>query len=85
MDACTLIALVFNTATFFINWLDKLMQILGICRFSYPAMGGFQIEHGSIEARCSYLYAPERLDLRFRCFETLILRSIREQSDTTAA
>ncbi|MGB2357459.1 MAG: glycosyltransferase [Paracoccaceae bacterium] len=48
-------------------------------------MGGFQIEHGSIEARCSYLYAPERLDLRFRCFETLILRSIREQIDTTAA
>ena len=81
MDACTLIALVFNTVTFFINWLDKLMQILGICRFSYPAMGGFQIEHDSIEARCRYLYAPERLNMRFSCFETLTLPSIRAQSD----
>ncbi|MGB1696043.1 MAG: glycosyltransferase, partial [Paracoccaceae bacterium] len=61
------------------------MQILGICRFSYPAMGGFQIEHGSIEARSSHHYATVGLHLRLRCCETLILRSIREQSDTTAA
>ena len=49
------------------------MQILGICRFSYPALGGFQIEHDSIEERCDYLYAPEQLDMRFSCFETLTL------------
>ena len=57
------------------------MQILGICRFSYPALGGFQIEHDSIEERCDYLYAPEQLDMRFSCFETLTLPSIRAQSD----
>ncbi|MGB2407988.1 MAG: glycosyltransferase [Paracoccaceae bacterium] len=37
------------------------MQILGICRLSYPAVGGFQIEHGSIEARCSHHYATVEL------------------------
>ena len=57
------------------------MQILGICRFSYPALGGFQIERDTIEERCDYLYAPEQLDMRFSCFETLTLPSIRAQSD----
>ena len=57
------------------------MQILGICRFSYPAVGGFQNQHDTIEARCDYLYSPERLNMRFSAFETLTLPSIRSQSD----
>ena len=57
------------------------MQILGICRFSYPAVGGFQNEHNTVEARCNYLYSQERLNMRFSAFETFTLPSIRSQSD----
>lgn len=56
-------------------------QVIGLCRFSYPAQGGFQIEHDSLEARAAYLYAPDRLDERFRLFEAITLPSIRNQSD----
>ena len=27
------------------------MQVIGLCRFSYPAIGGFQREQGSVDAR----------------------------------
>ncbi|WP_282021938.1 putative rhamnosyl transferase [Ruegeria faecimaris] len=57
------------------------MQILGLCRFSYPAHGGFQIEHETIEDRRSYLYQPDRLEERFRLFETTSLPCIKEQTD----
>lgn len=56
-------------------------QVIGLCRFSYPALGGFQRQHESPEARARFLYAPERLDERFRLFETLTLPSIRGQTD----
>lgn len=57
------------------------MRVLGICRFSYPAEGGFKRMHDTIEEREAYLYAPERMELRFRHFETLTLPSIAGQSD----
>lgn len=57
------------------------MQTIGFCRFSYPAEGGFQVEHDTLAARRAYLYAPERLDERFRHFETICLPSIRAQTD----
>jgi hypothetical protein len=57
------------------------MQVIGFCRFSYPAEGGFQVEHDSIEARMAYLYAPARLEERFRHFETVCLPSIKGQTD----
>lgn len=57
------------------------MQVIGLCRFSYPAIGGFQVEHGSIEERMAYLYAPERMEERFRTFETMTLPSMRAQTD----
>ena len=57
------------------------MQVIGLCRFSYPAFGGFQVEHDSIEERISYLYAETRLEERFRLFETLALPCLREQTD----
>ena len=56
------------------------MRIIGICRFSYPALGGFKRMHDSIEEREAYLYAPERMKLRFGHFETLTLPSIRAQT-----
>lgn len=57
------------------------MRVIGICRFSYPAFGGFKRMHDSIEAREAYLYDPERLTLRFRHFEMLTLPSIAAQRD----
>jgi hypothetical protein len=57
------------------------MQVLGLCRFSYPGIGGFQIEHDSLEERIAFLYAPERLEERFRFFECFTLPSIRGQLD----
>ncbi|MGX9356925.1 putative rhamnosyl transferase [Roseobacteraceae bacterium S113] len=57
------------------------MQILGFCRFSYPAEGGFQVEHETLEARRAYLYAPARMEERFRHFEAITLPSIAAQTD----
>jgi len=57
------------------------MRVIGFCRFSYPAIGGFKRMHDSVAARAAYLYAPERMELRFRHFETLTLPSIRAQTD----
>ncbi|WP_417599464.1 glycosyltransferase [Pararhodobacter oceanensis] len=56
-------------------------QVIGICRFSYNALGGFKREHESPEARAAYLYAPARLDERFRLFEAITLPSVRAQTD----
>ncbi len=57
------------------------MQVIGFCRFSYPAEGGFQVEHPDLAARMAYLYAPERLEERLRLFETICLPSIAAQTD----
>ncbi|WP_371229415.1 glycosyltransferase [Roseovarius sp. 2305UL8-3] len=56
-------------------------MIVGICRFSYPALGGFKRMHDSVAEREAYLYERERMELRFRHFETLSLPSIRGQTD----
>ena len=57
------------------------MQVIGLCRFSYPALGGFQVEHETLEDRIAYLYAPERLDERFRTFEAFTLPALKAQTD----
>lgn len=57
------------------------MQVIGLCRFSYPALGGFQVEHESPEARADFLYDPVRMEERFATFETLTLPPLRAQSD----
>lgn len=57
------------------------MQVIGLCRFSYPAHGGFQVEHDTIEERRQYLYNPARLEERFRLFETTALPCFKEQTD----
>jgi len=57
------------------------MQVIGICRFSYPGIGGFQVEHETLEQRIAYLYAPERMEERFRTFETITLPPLRAQTD----
>lgn len=57
------------------------MQVLGLCRFSYPAIGGFQVEHESIEDRIAFLYHEHRIEERFRLFETVALPCLRGQTD----
>ncbi len=57
------------------------MQVIGFCRFSYPAEGGFQVEHETIQDRIAYLYAPDRIEERFRHFETICLPGLKAQTD----
>lgn len=57
------------------------MQVIGLCRFSYPAVGGFQVEHDTTEDRIAFLYAEHRLEERFRLFETVALPCLRAQTD----
>ncbi|CUK10870.1 hypothetical protein RUE5091_03347 [Ruegeria denitrificans] len=57
------------------------MQVIGLCRFSFPALGSFQIEHETLEERRRYLYDPKRLEERFRLFESSTLPCFREHTD----
>lgn len=57
------------------------MQVIGLCRFSYPAIGGFQIEHETVKDRMAYLYNETRMQERFRLFEALTLPALRAQTD----
>lgn len=57
------------------------MQTIVFCRFSYPAIGGFQVDHDTIDARRAFLYAPERMEQRFALFEHLCLPGLRAQTD----
>ncbi|WP_323767425.1 putative rhamnosyl transferase [Marinovum sp.] len=57
------------------------MQVIGLCRFSYPALGGFQVEHDSVEDRIAYLYGAERMEERFRHFEAITLPGLKAQTD----
>jgi hypothetical protein len=57
------------------------MQAIGICRFSYPGDGGFQVAHETLQERIDYLYAPTRMEERFATFETMMLPPLRAQTD----
>jgi len=57
------------------------MQVIGLCRFSYPGIGGYQVEHATLQERIAFLYAPDRLEARFRTFEAFTLPCMRAQSD----
>ena len=57
------------------------MQVIGLCRFSYPALGGFQIEHQTAEDRAAYLYASARMQERFAYFEAMTVPSLAAQTD----
>lgn len=58
-----------------------MLQILGICRFAYPGLGMFQVEHDSVEARQAHLWTPERMEARFRTLEHICLRTLALQTD----
>lgn len=68
------------------------MKIVGICRFSLLGRGDWiafrKIPHAEvaetdrvIEERKAVIFAPDRLEQRFRTFEHLTLASIRAQTD----
>ncbi len=57
------------------------MQVIGLCRFSYPGEGGFQVEHATLDDRMAYLYAEDRMAARFAQFEAITLPGIRAQTD----
>lgn len=57
------------------------MQVIGLCRFSYPGLGGFQVEHETIEDRIAYLYDTARMEERFRHFEAITLPGLKAQTD----
>ncbi len=57
-------------------------QIIGLIRFSFPALSGFAQKHDSPEEMLRFLYDPARLERRFKWFEKLCLPSLQAQSDT---
>ncbi len=57
-------------------------RIVGICRFSYLSTRGWrQTTRDDPDTTGEALYAPERMEERFRLFEALTLPSITAQSD----
>lgn len=57
------------------------MQAIALCRFSYPALGGFQITHDTVQDRIRFFYSPARLEERFKLFEHVALPCLRAQTD----
>lgn len=56
-------------------------QIIGLMRFSYISKGGFAHSHDPQEAQETMIYAADRMERRFRLFESFALRSLKQQTD----
>ena len=56
-------------------------RIVGLVRFSYPARGGFAVEHESDAAARAFLFEPERLARRMALWEAMCLPSLAGQTD----
>jgi len=60
---------------------DPRVQVLGLCRFSYPAeLEGFQTRHETMEERRAALYDPARMETRLFWFEHIALPGLRAQT-----
>ena len=58
------------------------MQVVGLCRFSYPAnINAFQTRHKDMADRTAALYADDRLAARTFLFENFLLPGLRAQTD----
>ena len=55
--------------------------MLGLCRFSYVGLRGYQTEHETYDQRRAYLYDPARLERRWQWFTQVALPGWRAQSD----
>lgn len=57
------------------------VQMLGLCRFSYLGLRGYQKDHATIAERRAYLYEPGRLARRWLWFTELALPGWQAQRD----
>lgn len=58
------------------------VQVLGLCRFSYPApVQSFQVKHADLAERRAALYDPARLNQRLMWLEHVFLPPLRGQTD----
>ncbi|MCZ0961444.1 glycosyltransferase [Paracoccus benzoatiresistens] len=57
------------------------VQMLGLCRFSYVGLRGYQQDHATFDERRAFLYDPGRLARRWRWFATLALPGWLAQTD----
>lgn len=57
------------------------MQVIGMTRFSFATLGGFQIQHETLEQHIAYLYAKKRMEERFTYFEHLCLPALKQQTN----
>lgn len=56
-------------------------QIVGVCRFSYLGLGGFEASKLDRDQLAEMLYDPARMRRRFALFETICLPSLAAQTD----
>lgn len=57
------------------------VQMLGLCRFSYVGLRGYQVEHADYDQRRAYLYDPARLARRWFWFTQVALPAWQAQTD----
>lgn len=57
------------------------MRTVGVCRFSYVGIGGFKVGHEDRAALSKFLFAPARMEERFRLFEAITLPCVAAQTD----
>lgn len=57
------------------------IPMVGVVRFSVLTLDYYAEKYGTVEKIAEHIFSPERLDLRFRVFETLCLPSLARQSD----
>lgn len=57
-------------------------RIVGLVRFSYPALSGFSVKPADPADLQAMLYDRARLERRFALFETLALPALKTQTDT---
>ena len=58
------------------------IQVLGLCRFSYPAnLDAFKTRHTTMDERKANLWSYSRMALRFFWFENVVLPCLQAQSD----
>ncbi len=61
--------------------MDQRIKIIGVMRFSVLTPTYYSERFDGLEAIAAHLFAPGRMELRFRIFETLVLPSLLAQSD----
>ncbi|RJE80586.1 glycosyltransferase [Paracoccus sp. JM45] len=57
------------------------VQMLGLCRFSYVGLRGFQVIHDDLQTRRAYLYDQKRLERRWQWFIKVAIPGWLAQSD----